>query len=308
MSGDNSAWSIMVDGLMPHSISEAPSAKPEQVTPDYFRAMSIPMVRGRAFAETDRPGGSPVVVVNETMARELWPDRDPIGHTIKMFSDSAPWVTVVGVAKDVRSNGGDQDVPPTMYFPYAQAGTSAYYTPLEMTLVVKTASDPLALAPDFRRAVHDLDPVAPISSLQSMDAVVGSSLANRRFATTLLAAFAMLALLLAGIGIYGVIAFGVSERTFEMGLRQALGAERHSLLILVVTEGVRMTLIGLAMGLLGALAAGRLIRSLLVGTSPSDAPTLVLVSVMLILVAILASVVPAWRAMSVHPTEALRSG
>lgn len=308
ISGDNSAWSIMIDGRVLRNISEAPSGKPEQVTPDYFRVMSIPMVKGRAFTERDRPGASPVVVVNETMARQLWPAREALGQTLKMFRDPAPWLTVVGVAGDVRSSGGDQEVPPTMYFPYAQAGTSASYTPKEMTLVVKTTSDPLALTDDVRRTVRNLDPVAPISSVQSMDAVVGRSLANRRFTTTLLAAFALLALVLAGVGIYGVISFGVSERTFEMGLRQALGAERRTLLLLIVKEGVRMTVVGLAIGLVGAVMAGRLIRSLLVGTSPSDGATFVVVSTTLIVVAILASVLPARRAMGVHPTEALRSG
>jgi putative ABC transport system permease protein len=308
ISGNNSGWSILVDGRVVQNIAEAPVAKPEQVTPDYFHVMSIPIVRGRAFTDGDRSDGQLVAVVNETMAKELWPGRDPVGHTIRMFSSGSPWATVVGVAGDVRSSGVDQAVPSTMYFPYAQAGKSAYFTPLEMTVVARTAADPLSPAGGVGRVVRDLDRSAPISGVTSMDAVLANSLASRRFTTLLLAAFAILALVLAGVGIYGVISFGVSERTYEMGLRQALGAQRRSLLVLILKEGVGMTAIGLAIGLIGASAVGQLIRSLLVGTSPNDGLTFTIVCATLVVVAIVASVLPGRRAMAVQPTEALRSG
>jgi putative ABC transport system permease protein len=306
-SGDD-GWSIFVDGQVVKTISEASVAKPHQVTPGYFALMKIPIVRGRAFTDADREDAPPVTVVDETMARQLWPGQDPIGHTLKMFNDKAPWVTVVGVARNVRSNGFQDEVPPTMYFPYAQAGRSAYYTPRSMTLLVKSTGDPLAFAGTVRRIVRELGPAVPVSQTQTMEQVVGASIASRRFTTTMLGAFATLALVLAGIGIYGVIAYGVSQRTSEIGLRMALGAEQRSVLMLVLSEGLRMTLVGLALGIAGALAVARLLRSLLVGVTAVDPPTLTLVSLILAGVAILASALPARRAMRVSPTEALKGG
>ncbi|HEX5438623.1 MAG TPA: ABC transporter permease [Gemmatimonadaceae bacterium] len=308
MDGDGGRWSIMVDGRVLKTISEAPSPEPEQVSPGYFEAMGMQIVRGRAFTDADRADAPMVAVVNEAMARELWPGEDPIGHTIKMFGDKAPWVTVVGLVKDSRSEGIRADVPPTMFFPYAQAGTSAYYTPLTMSLVVRTTDDPFAVAGAVRAAVHALDRNVPISSMQSMGQIVANSIADRHFSTMLLSAFAALALLLAGIGIYGVIAYGVSQRTYEIGLRMALGAQRGSVMALVMAQGLRLTLAGLAIGIVGALVVARALRSLLVGVPPMDLPTLGVVSLVLAGIALLACALPARRAMAVAPTEALRGG
>jgi putative ABC transport system permease protein len=298
----------MVDGRVLKSISEAPAPEPEKVSPGYFEAMRMPILRGRAFTDADRGDAPMVAVVNEAMARELWPGEDPIGHTIKMFNDKAPWVTVVGLVKDARADGIQADVRPTMFFPYAQAGTSAYYTPLTMSLVVRTTGDPFAVAGAVRAAVHALDRNVPISSMQSMEQIVASSIADRHFSTMLLSAFAALALLLAGIGIYGVIAYGVSQRTYEIGLRMALGAQRGSVMALVMVQGLRLTLIGLAIGIVGALVVARALRSLLVGVPPMDLPTLGVVSLVLAGIALLACALPARRAMAVAPTEALRGG
>ncbi|HET7566073.1 MAG TPA: ABC transporter permease [Gemmatimonadaceae bacterium] len=306
--GGGGRWSIFVDGRVVKSISEAPAPEPEQVTPDYFRAMGMTMVRGRAFTEADRADAPMVAVVNEAMAKQLWPGENPIGHTIKMFNDEAPWATVVGVVKDTRSDGIQAEVPPTMFFPYAQAGKSAYYTPFTMSLVVRTAGDPFAVAGAVRAAVKALDPNVPISSVQSMDQVVAASIAGRHFSTMLLGAFAALALVLAGIGIYGVIAYGVSQRRYEIGLRMALGAQRGSVLALVMMQGMRLTLIGLAIGVVGALAISRALRSLLVGVTPIDLPTLGVAAVALVGIAAIACVLPARRAMAVMPTDALRGG
>jgi putative ABC transport system permease protein len=308
MDGDGGGWSIMVDGRVLKSISEAPAPEPEQVSPGYFEAMGMPIVRGRTFTDADRGDAPMVAVVNEAMARELWPGEDPIGHTIKMFNDKAPWVTVVGMVKDARSDGIQADVRPTMFFPYAQAGTSAYYTPLTMSLVVRTTGDPFAVAGAVRAAVRALDSNVPISSMQSMEQIVANSIADRHFSTMLLSAFAALALLLAGIGIYGVIAYGVSQRTYEIGLRMALGAQRGSVMALVMAQGLRLTLAGLAIGIVGALVVARALRSLLVGVPPMDLPTLGVVSVVLAGIALLACALPARRAMAVAPTEALRGG
>jgi ABC-type antimicrobial peptide transport system permease subunit len=223
-----------------------------------------------------------------------------------MFSETAPWATVVGVAKDIRSQSLQGPEPPTMFFPYAQVGKSAYFTPLQMTVAVRTDGDPAKLAPAVRQAVRQLDPNIPISDVRAMDDIVGASVASRRFTTILLGAFAGLAVVLAGIGIYGVIAYGVSQRTYEIGVRMALGAQQRAVLMLVMREGLRMAAVGLAIGIVGAIAVARVIRSLLVGVTVADPLALAAATVVLIAVAALASLVPAQRAMAVSPTEALR--
>jgi putative ABC transport system permease protein len=301
-------WSIMVDGRVLKTIAESPSSQPAQVTPGYFKTLGISIMRGRAFTEADRQGAPPVAVVNEAMARQLWPGQDPLGHTFKMFNDQAPWVTVVGVARDIRSSGFLADVPPTMFFPYAQAGTSAYYTPRAMTVAVRTAGDPMALAGAVRQAARALDASAPISDVRSMDDVVGASTADRRFMTELLGGFAALALLLAGIGIYGVIAYGVSQRTYEIGVRMALGAGTRKVMLLILGEGLRLTVVGLGIGFAGALVAARFIRSLLVEITIVDPLSLSATALVLLGVAAFACVIPARRASGVSPTEALRGG
>jgi putative ABC transport system permease protein len=305
--GDD-GWSIGVDGRMPAQISEAPWSTPAQVTPGYFRTMGVPLLKGRDFTDGDREEAPPVTIVNETMARQLWPGQDPIGHTIKMANEQSPWATVIGVAKDVRSNGFQADVLPMMYFPHAQAGKSAYTTPRTMSIVVRTVGDPAALAAALREAARALDRNVPVATPRTMEQVVGGSIAGRRFSTLLLGVFATLALVLAGIGIYGVIAFAVSQRTYELGLRMALGAQRSAVMRLVVSEALGMTLVGLLLGLAGALAVGRLARSMLVGVGAADVPTYAVVAMVLAGVAILASALPARRATLVSPTEALRAG
>jgi predicted permease len=308
ITGDDSGWSIMLDGRVVKTISEAPYAKPEQVTAGYFETFGIPVVSGRAFTEADRRGAPPVAVINGAMAKKLWPGVNPIGHTLKMFNPQSPWVTIVGVVGDVHARGFQEEVPPTMYFPYSQSGSSAYFQPNSMTLVVKTATNPAALAPAVRSVVRGIDAQVPISRVATMEEVVARSIASRRFTTILLGGFATIALALAGIGIYGVIAYGVSQRTFEIGVRVALGASAASVVQLVMAEGVRMTLAGLAIGLIGALAVDRLLRGLLVGVTTTDPTTFAVVVGVLVGVAACACALPARRATAVSPTEALRNG
>jgi len=306
--GGGGTWSILVDGRVVQDIGQAPDADPQQVTPGYFKTLGVQILRGRAFTEQDRDGAPPVAIVNEAMAKQFWPGQDPLGHTIKMFNPASPWVTVVGVARDMLSRGVGKSVPPTMFFPYAQTAKSAYYMPRQFTIAVKTARNPEAMSRELSRVVHELDRGAPVSELRTMEEVMGTALASRRFTTLLLGWFAGLALLLAGLGIYGVIAYGVTQRTSEIGLRQALGADRGSVLGLIVTEGLRLTGVGLGLGLLATLATGRLIRSMLVNVQVSDPLTLIGVVLLLAAVAALASWIPARRAMAVSPTEALRGG
>ncbi len=302
-----SVWSILIDGAPMTSVGAAPSAMREQVTPGYFEALGIRVARGRAFAESDRVGAPLVMIVNETMERKRWPGKSAIGGTIKMLSPTAPWATVVGVVKDVRQGGFLTAPPPTMFFPHAQAGVSAYYTPGDMTLVIRTGGDPLALVGEVRGIVRQLEPAAPLSRVQSMEQVVAASVASRRFSTHLLAGFAALALFLAGIGTYGVISYGVTQRTGEMGLRIALGAPPWRVLGLVVAEVVHLAAIGLAIGTVGALVVTRLMRSMFIGLTPTDPVTLVAVTIIIALVAVVASWVPGRRAMAVAPVEAMRA-
>jgi putative ABC transport system permease protein len=260
-----------------------------------------------------------VVVVNKTLEKKLWPGRSAIGHTIKVLSPTAPWATVVGVVTDVRQGGFLTDPPPTMFFPHAQSGVSAYYTPGDMTLVIRTGCpsgtprsgatgrcDPLALVGAGRAIVRQLEPAATLARVQSMEQIVAASVASRRFSTQLLAGFAALALVLAGIGIYGVISYGVTQRTFEMGLRIALGAPRRHVLGLVVGESVRLAALGLGLGLFGALVVTRLMRTMLVELTPRDPVTLVAVTMVIAFVALVASWAPGRRAMAVAPMAAMR--
>jgi len=302
----NSIWSILIDGSPMMPVSQAPSAMPQQVTPGYFRTMGIAVLRGREFTAEDRADAPLVVLVNETAVKKLWPNKTPIGGTLKMLGTKSPWATVVGVVKDVRSAGYMEDVPATMYFPHAQAGQSAYYTPAAMNLVIKADGDPLALAGPVRQLVRQLNASTAVSNVQTMESVVEASVASRRFSTELLAGFAALALLLAAIGIYGVIAYDVSQRTYEIGLRMALGARSSQVAGMMVGRGVRMVVLGLVLGVAGSLAVTGVLQSLLVNVSRLDPPTIAAVVVILGLVAAGAAYLPARRASAVDPMVALR--
>jgi putative ABC transport system permease protein len=302
-----SIWSILIDGAPMASVAASPSAMPQQVSPGFFETMQIGLVRGRTFTDADRAGAPLVAIVNETMEKKFWPGKSAIGGTIKMLYEKAPWATVVGVVKDVRENGFLAEIPPEMYFPYAQAGLSAYYTPLDMSFVIRTEGDPLALVSSVRQVMRELEPAAPLAQIQSMDQVVAESISNRRFSTQLLVGFAVLALLLAGIGVYGVISYGVTQRTFELGLRIALGAQRGRVLRFVVGEGVRLAAVGLVIGIAGALAVTRLMRALFVEVSPGDPATVLAVTLVIAVVALLASWLPARRATVVDPMRAMHA-
>jgi predicted permease len=282
-----------------------PDAVPQQVTPGYFAAIGLPLLAGRDFSSADRPGAQLTVIVSKRLAEQSWPGANPLGRRFRLGGDG-PWLTIVGVVGDFRSRGFGDEPEPTMFFPYAQTATSAYFMPKTMVLLIRTAGDPSRIAPAVRAIVRSLDPTVPVSDVRTLDVVVGASVANRKFSTTLVLGFAALALVLAGIGTYGVIAYGVTQRTFEIGVRQALGAERGSVLRLVLREGLGLCAGGLAIGLAGSVAAGRLIRALLVGVSPVDWVTLGIVCLVLAAVSVLACLIPARRAMEVSPTEALR--
>ena len=308
ISDGNSIWSIAIDDMSPNtSVADAPAAMPQKVTAGYFDVMRVPTVRGRTFTDADRADAPLVAVVNETMARKMWPGKDAIGGMIRMLNPEMPRVPVVGIVKDVRSSGVLTEPPPTMYFPSAQARRSVYYVPTQMWLVVRTAGDPRSIAGQVRSIVREVEPSTPIARLQTMNEAVAASVAPRRFTSLLLAGFAMVALVLAGLGIYSVISYSVSQRRAEMGIRMALGASRGTLVGQVLGEGARTAALGAGFGVLLAMAATRLLRSMVVGVSPTDPMTLGAVAAVLLLVALAASYFPARRASRVDPALAIRA-
>ncbi len=302
-----SGWSILIDAAPMTTVANSPAAAPQKVTPGYFEVMRIPLVRGRVFEESDNESARLVAVVNETMAKQMWPNRDAVGGTVKMLNEASPRATVVGVVRDVRAGGFLDPVEPMMFFPQAQAGQSAYYTPSRMWLVVRTSGDPASLAPQLRAVVRAAEPLAAIGRLETMEQVVSGSVAARRFATALIAGFAGVALVLAGIGIFGVISYSVSQRRFEIGLRQALGATPGAVVRQVLGEGMRTAALGAVVGLAAALGATRLLSAMFVGVTATDPMTLASVTALLLLVALAASWLPARRASAVEPLGAIRN-
>jgi len=307
--GAGGLWGVSAEGKT-YPPAQQPSVVPQHITPGYFKAMGMPILAGRDITDADRAGGPYSVIISKSAAKLLWPERpDAVGQRFRMGSEPPlPMMTVVGIVGDIRARGFHDTPEPTMYIPHAQSHETAYFMPRPLSLVVRTAGDPMAIANQVRAIVRSLDATIPVSDARTLEQVVGTSVANRKFSTALIAAFALLALLLAGIGIFGVISYGVSERTFEIGVRMALGAERSRVMALIVGDGVRMALIGIAAGLFGAAGMARAIRSMLVDVPTIDVPTLIGVALLLAMVAVLASIVPARRAMAVSPTQALRGG
>ncbi|HEX8119099.1 MAG TPA: FtsX-like permease family protein, partial [Pyrinomonadaceae bacterium] len=257
------------------------------------------LLRGRGFTEQEAAGDAKVVVVNEALAREFFPDEDPLGKHLVIDFIKQEEFEIVGVAGDVRHRSLEGEVYQMMYIPTLHVGSS--------NLVVRTSSsDPLSLASSVRQEVAAVDRDQPVSAVRTMEEVVSGSVAEQRFRTLLLAAFAGIALLLAGVGIYGVIAYSVTHRTHEIGIRMALGAGRGRVLRMVVGQGMALALAGVGCGLLAALALTRVLSSLLFGVTATDAVTFAAVALLIVAVAFLACLVPARRATKVDPMIALR--
>jgi len=278
----------------------------QTVTPGYFETMGIAIVSGRAF-ETADAGGGPVALINETLARRFYTDRDPIGQRLKPgFSTALPWFTVVGVVKDVKQGGVDQDTGTELYALADQMPRITGGAPSNLNLVLRSALPLDAVAPQIRQAVRALDATLPIVRLRTMDDVFGEAVARPRFLTVLLGVFAALALVLAAVGTYGILSYLVTQRQQEIGIRMALGAARGGVLWLVLRQGLLLAGVGLAGGLIGALAGAKYLQTLLFGVSPTDPPTLVLVSVVILGTAFIACLIPALRATRVDPLTVLR--
>jgi putative ABC transport system permease protein len=270
------------------------------ISPSYFQAMGIPVVKGRVFSDQDNAQGPRVAIINETLARRLFPDEDPIGQRVYITNGPLQWNEVVGVVGDTKQRSLDTPAPPQIYEPYPQ------HTWSWMSLVVRTSGDPLSLAGAVRQQVAAVDKDQPVADIRSMEEIVAQSVGQQRFSLLLLSVFAGLALVLAAVGIYGVMAYSVTQRTREIGIRMALGAKPGDVLRLIVGKGMVLALAGVAAGVAGALALSRFLASLLFEVRPNDPVTFALVSAVLVAVALAASYLPARRAMKVDPLVALR--
>jgi len=279
-----------------------------QVTPDYFKTMAIELRQGRALQASDDANAPPVVVINETMARKFWPNESPLGKRIRLFwgtSQQGPWAEVVGVVRDVPLRQLNEEALPEGYLSPMQRVAS--WTARGMSLVVRTAADPLALAEAVRREAQALDSTVPVFGVSTAERVLGRTVSQPRFNLILLGSFAVVALLLAAVGIYGILANAVRQRTHEIGIRLALGASPGAVFRLVIGQGMGLAVIGTVVGLGVAFALTRYLESLLYEVKPTDSLTFGGVALLLLGVALLACSIPARRATKVDPLIALRS-
>jgi putative ABC transport system permease protein len=286
----------------PVTDANVPRAQLSAVSADYFRALGTPLVRGRSFAAGDDEQAPRVAVIDEALAQRFFPDQDPIGRRLKQGpgTSKAPWMTIVGVVGNIKSDGFDQPDQPHLYVAILQSPQYA------MAVYLRTDTNPTSLTQPLRQQVQAVDPNLPLFGERAMDDLVSASLAQRRFAMQVVGLFGALALLLAGIGIYGVMAYSVSQRTREIGIRLALGASRGAIMRWVLRQGMNLTLAGVVVGVIGALVATRLLRSLLFGVAPTDLITYAGLALLLAVVALLACYIPARRATRVDPMIALR--
>jgi putative ABC transport system permease protein len=274
----------------------------------YFETLGIPLKEGRFFTAADAMGGPGVAIVNEAMARRFWPDQSPIGRRVKAVpQDTAEWLTIVGVVGDVNQQGLGRVPGTELCLPLSQFKQATGFVAREVVIVVRSAGpDPMGLLSPIRTTVAGLDPTLPISNVRTMHQVFDESLTKPRFLMTLLVAFAGVALLLAAIGIYGVLSHSVAQRTSEIGIRLALGASRAAVAQQAVGQGMFLAGVGVVIGLLGSLALLRLIQSLLYDVASTDRTTYVAVAALAVGVALLACIMPALRAMRINPIDALR--
>jgi putative ABC transport system permease protein len=303
-----------------HNGFEIPGPHPRQgsayyhaVSPDYFRTMGIPLLNGRDLLTADTARSPMVGVINRNLAQKYWPDENPIGRTLtasRCFEVSTPKessvqckpqeLEIVGIVGDVRQLGLDAPPYPELFMPYTQWPSN------EMALVLRTASEPSSLIPVVKKEIWRVDPDQPVTNIKTMDELVSTEASGRRFVLQLIGAFAAIALVLAAVGIYGVVSHGTRQRTHEIGIRMALGARRQQIMWLVARENTRWLLIGITTGVASALALTRLLAAYLYAVRPTDPLTFVVVSLLLLAVALLAVYIPARRATKVDPMVALR--
>ena len=302
---DGSDWnSVFVAAGQPvPSRPELPSAAMTMVSVGYFETMGTRLIRGRLFSSADAPSATPTIVVNESLARRLFPDQDAIGQRLKQGWPESPgtWREIVGVVADVKFEGLAERTPMQVYMPLTQE------VPRNIAILVRTGGTPGSLQAPIENVIHAIDRDLPIYAVRTMDHLVETSMARERMGVLVLVVFAILAITLASVGLYGVVAHGVTERTHEIGVRMALGADTADVLKLVVGQGLATVFAGLAIGAAAALALARTMQGLLFGVTAADPATFAAVVAMLLAVGLVACYIPAWRATRVDPTTALRS-
>jgi len=309
ISQDGSHQPVAIEGRPAQAMSEQPEIDTRSISAGYLNTMHIPLRRGRDFSSADAPDRPATAIISESMAKRFWPNEDAIGKHLTMTFNPGKVREVIGIVGDIKLTGLDTaSSDATIYLPMSQTSVAPYedWRPFSMQLAVRATSQPANLTSAVTAAIHSIDSTQPVVDVMTMDDVIASSLSQRRFSMLLLAAFAILALLLAAVGIYSVLSFAVRRRVREIGIRVALGAEMKDILRLVVTEGMKPALLGLALGVAGALALGRVVASFIYGIAAYDPLTFAAVAMLLGAVALLASIIPAYRAARIEPTRALR--
>jgi len=303
-------WKGGTSGFVPEGIKSpipgmAYDANHREVSPDYLKTMNIPLRQGRYFDKRDNANSMRVAIINETMARQYWPGENALGRRFNIGDpNDGEWMEIVGIVADVRQMGIDEPVKAEMYFPYQQVTDWPGFIPRE--LAIRTSGETSGIVSSVRQIIREVDPDQPISNIATMAEVLGVEAGQRRMGMIMLVAFSGLALLLASLGIYGVLAYFVTQHTNEIGVRMALGANRTNILALVLKKGMGLTLLGVAIGIAASFALTRLMSSLLFGVKASDPLTFVAVPLLLAGVALLACLIPARRATRVDPMIALR--
>ena len=301
LAGTNSDSSFAIEGRPSNDKSPSPDEERREVSPDYFRALETPLIKGRFFSNADNADAPLVIIVNQAFAKKFWPNEEALGKRIVMggMSDDPKWITVVGIVGDIRHFGLDVGPKPEMYVPFAQ---SAYFTTI---YAVRSNQGPRTLLPAIQREIQAIDPAVPLANVRTFENVIADSVAPRRLSVVLLGVFAGVAVLLASVGIYGVMSFLVVQRTHEIGVRMALGAQRSDVLKLILVRSIKLISAGTIIGLIVALLSTHTLRALLYSVSAFDATTFALVTVLLGAVALAASYLPAMRATRADPMVVL---
>ena len=299
LTGAEESTDLFIEGRPRPTADQRAEADYTVVTPDYFRALQIPFLRGRQFSDRDGKDAPGVIIINEALAHRYWPDGDPLGQRLTVGFEKSPR-EIVGIVASVKQSTLSAGARPAMYLPHLQLPTGG------MSIVIRTNGDPMSLAALARTQIHSVDPTIPVTNTRTMDEIFSASVAQQRFSMLLVGVFGALAVILAAIGIYGVMGYAVTQRKHEIAVRMALGAKTNQVLKLILKDGLVLASLGVAIGLAGAFALTRLMSSLLFEVKPTDAQTFIAVSALLIFVALLACLIPARRATKVDPLVALR--
>jgi predicted permease len=303
MGGATESTGIRIPGHIPADKNETPYSNYTIASPGYFATVGTPVLRGRDFRESDTADSLPVTIINSAMAKKFWPGGDPLDKQVGPGSPLYPAATIVGIVADTKRLSLREESTPEMFVLYNQ---KVWPSLLTMDVVLRTKTDPASASAGAREAIHSVDPDLPLAKIATLETLVDDSVTQQRFTMLVLGAFAGLALLLASVGMYGVISYSTMQRTGEIGIRMALGAQRRNVLVMVLSHGGRLAGLGITIGLVAALAMTHLMASFLYGVQPADPATFAAVALLLGAVALLACYLPARRAMRVEPTVALR--